>query len=86
MRKFIVLVAILLVAATLYSEPINIFRFGFLAPMDASIGTMAGYCYGSSFDNTITLFTSGDIFYRNYVKEKKIGYATDDAHNPVSII
>jgi len=65
---------VLLSLSSLAADPINVFRFGFLAPKDVYTGTIAGYCYGSTFDNTVTLFTSGDLFYRNYTKQKKIGY------------
>jgi hypothetical protein len=76
MKKISVLFIVLVLFTVLYAEPINMFRFGFLAPRDSNIGTIAGYCYGASFDNTVTLFTSGDLFYRNYSKQKSIGYTS----------
>ncbi len=86
MKKITVLLCALLLSIILNAEPINMYRFGFLAPQDASIGSMFGFCYGSSIDNTVVLFPSADLFYRNFSKERKIGYATDNANNPVQTI
>ncbi len=77
---FVVMIFINLSAT---SKTMNL-RAGFLVPNDANTGFIGGLCYGTKFDESVSLFFSTDYFYRNYSKIKKIGFHTSSGGNNVS--
>ena len=85
LKKFLVLFFLIAIFINLsaLSKTMNL-RAGFLVPNDAKMGFIGGLCYGTKFDESISLYFSTDYFYKNYSKIKKIGFHTSSGGNNVS--
>ncbi len=84
-KKTLLLIFIIAIFINLsaVSKTMNL-RAGFLVPNDAKTGFIGGLCYGTKFDESISLYFSSDYFYKNYSKIKKIGFHTSSGGNNVS--
>ncbi len=84
MKKVITLLVIVLFSGILLaSSQQNQFRFGYYSPNDSKSGMIFGYSNGYQIDESVDIFFSGDLFYRNFVDDKTININTTVAGNPI---